>query len=71
MDVILIDTDPSDVKILATFSNAAKIRIQRARELTPTLVGGRESPDRGAAVLGGWPGRELLLQLEWEGGWKE
>jgi hypothetical protein len=27
MDVILIDTDPSDVNILATFSNAAKIRI--------------------------------------------
>jgi hypothetical protein len=27
MDVILIDTDPSDVNILAAFSNAAKIRI--------------------------------------------
>jgi hypothetical protein len=27
MDVILIDTNPSDVKILAAFSNAAGIRI--------------------------------------------
>jgi hypothetical protein len=27
MDMILIDMDPSDVKILAAFSNAAKIRI--------------------------------------------
>jgi hypothetical protein len=27
MDVILIDTDPSDVNILGAFSNAAKIRI--------------------------------------------
>jgi hypothetical protein len=27
MDVILIDTNPSDVKIRAAFSNAAKIRI--------------------------------------------
>jgi hypothetical protein len=27
MDVILIDTDPSYVKILAAFSNAARIRI--------------------------------------------
>jgi hypothetical protein len=75
MDMILIDTDPSDVNILAAFSNAAKIRIQRARELTATIVGGRESPDRGAAVLGGWPcggpSRELPLRLEWEGGWKE
>jgi hypothetical protein len=69
MDVILIDTDPSDVKILAAFSNAARIRIQRARELTATIVGGRESPDRGAAVWG--PGRELLLRLEWEGTWEE
>jgi hypothetical protein len=62
MDMILIDTDPSDVNILATFSNAAKIRIYRVRELTPTIVGGRESPDRDAAVLGRWP-----LRSEWEG----
>jgi hypothetical protein len=27
MDVILIDTNPSDVNILAAFSNAAKIRM--------------------------------------------
>jgi hypothetical protein len=53
----------------AAYINAARIRMQSDRELTASIVGGRESPDWGAAV---WvPGQELLLRLEWEGGWKQ
>jgi hypothetical protein len=51
VDMILTRMDPSDVYELGAFVNTIKIRMHKARELTPTTIGNQESPDQSTVVL--------------------
>jgi hypothetical protein len=51
VDMILTSMDPSDAYVFGAFINAIKIKMWKVRELTPTTVGNKESPDQSTTIL--------------------